>query len=154
MAISDLPIVGRIWQDHGSKLLRYFGVSAFNVIVGNGTLAFCFGVLNWSGIASNITAVLVTTPIAYLLSRYWVWQQKRGEHRMNELLPFWTMAAIGLIVSTIAVGWVDTRTDKTIWIVVANLSAFGVIWVVKYVYFDKVMWKDQPGVEAAESLSR
>lgn len=135
------PSVARLVDDHGVKWLRYCGVSAINVIVGVATLAFCHGVLGWAAVPSNITAWMVGTGPAYLLSRQWVWQQS-GDHSIHrEVLPFWIIGLVWLGFSTLVVGIVGEYTHKTFWILVANLSAYGVVWVAKYVILDRVMWR-------------
>ncbi len=135
------PFLTRLVDDHGAKALRYCGVSVINVVVGVSTLAFCHGLLGWDEVPANVTAWAVSTGPAYLLSRRWVWQQS-GEHSLHrEVLPFWIMALIGLTFSTIAVAIVGRYTDATLHILVANLTAYGVVWVAKYLVLDKIMWR-------------
>ena len=123
------------------KALRYCGVSVVNVLTGASTLAFCHAVLGWSAVASNITAWAVSAVPAYLLSRAWVWQQS-GSHRLTgEVLPFWILALVGLICSTFVVDQVEQHTERTIFILAGNISAYGVVWIAKYVFLDKVMWR-------------
>jgi len=145
----------RILEEHGAKLLRYCGVSAVNVITGMSTLAFCHAVLGWSPIASSISAWAVSTIPAYLLSRHWVWQQS-GSHSVSaEIMPFWILALAGLAFSTLVVGIVGTITDSTPMILLANLGAYGVVWVVKYLVIDNLMWShdgDDQVVEAVEAI--
>jgi putative flippase GtrA len=136
------PFAARLIDDHGTKALRYCGVSAINVIIGVGTLAFCHAVLGWDEVPANVIAWVVSTGPAYLLSRRWVWQQS-GYHSIHrEVLPFWIIALVGLGFSTLVVGIAGEYTHKTFWILVANLSAYGVVWVAKYVILDRVMWRD------------
>jgi putative flippase GtrA len=144
------PLLARLMADHGAKALRYCGVSVVNVLTGASTLAFCHGVLHWSGVASNLMAWSVSTVPAYLLSRAWVWQQS-GSHRLSgEVVPFWVMAFVGLLLSTFVVNLVDQRTDRTTLVLVALLGTYGVVWVVKYVILDKVMWRRPTVVDPVE----
>ena len=130
----------RLRAEHGLKALRYCGTSAVNVTVGVSVLAICHGLLGWSAVASNLAAWLVSTVPAYLLSRSWVWQ-RRGPHRLGgELLTFWILALVGLGLSSLAVGLVALYTAWTPLIVVANVSAYGMVWIAKYVFLDRVMW--------------
>ena len=34
---------------------------------------------------------------AYLLSRYWVWQKRGKNHFWREVVPFWSLAFVGLL---------------------------------------------------------
>jgi len=144
----------RVLEEHGAKLLRYCGVSAVNVLTGMSTLAFCHAVLGWSPVESSISAWAVSTIPAYLLSRHWVWQQS-GSHSVSaEIMPFWILALAGLAFSTLVVGLVGTVTDSTPMILLGNLGAYGVVWVVKYLVIDNLMWShdDAQVVEAVEAI--
>jgi len=145
----------RVIEEHGARLLRYCGVSAVNVLTGMSTLAFCHAVLGWSPVASSVSAWAVSTIPAYLLSRHWVWQQS-GSHSMSaEIMPFWILALAGLAFSTLVVGLVGTVTDSTLVILLGNLGAYGVVWVVKYLVIDNLMWSHEDSdhrVEAAEAI--
>ena len=150
MPVTDLPLVSRLIDEHGVKALRYCGVSVVNVATGVSTLAFCHAVLGWSAVASNLTAWAVSAVPAYLLSRAWVWQQS-GSHRLTgEVIPFWILALVGLLCSTFVVNQVEQHTERTIFIIAGNISAYGIVWIAKYVVLDKVMWRHQPATDPAE----
>ncbi len=150
VSVADSSLVTRLVSEHGTKALRYCGVSVVNVLSGASTLAFCHGVLHWSAVVSNITAWSVSTIPAYLLSRAWVWQQS-GSHRLSgEVLPFWVLALIGLVFSTVVVNIVGQHTDRTLLILAGNISAYGIVWIAKYVFLDKVMWRHGSGVDQVE----
>jgi putative flippase GtrA len=137
----------RLWSRYGLKAVRYMGVSVVNVMVGQTLLVLFYGVLDWPGTAANIAAVVLSTVPAYLMMRHWVWNQ-RGAHRLGgEILPFWIMAAVGLVMSTIAVTWADSRWDSTIAIQLANISAFGLVWVSRFFILDHLMWADKGAVD-------
>lgn len=145
-------VILRVIEQHGAKLLRYCGVSAVNVLTGLSTLAFAHAVLGWSAVASSVSAWAVSTVPAYLLSRHWVWQQ-RGSHSMSaEIMPFWFLALAGLAFSTLVVALVALFTDKTTIIMLGNLGAYGVVWVVKYVVIDNLMWSHDDPDSMAETV--
>lgn len=134
------PGLARLRRDHGAKALRYCGVSAVNVTVGMTTLAVCYGVLGMRAVGANLAAWMVSTLPAYLLSRAWVWQQG-GAHRVRgEVVPFWVMAGAGLLLSSLAVELVDRFTDRTVLVLAGNFTAYGMVWVAKYLFLDRVMW--------------
>ena len=132
-------------EAHGLKALRYCGVSAVNVIVGVSVLATCHALLGFGALEANVAAWLVGTTPAYLLSRAWVWQRS-GRHRLGgEVMTFWIMALTGLGLSSLAVAVVEHYTNTTLLVVVANLSAYGTVWVAKYLFLDLVMWPQPAG---------
>ena len=70
-----------------------------------------------------------------------MWQQT-GDHSIHrEVIPFWIIALVGLVLSTTAVGIAGEYTDRTIYIVAVNFAAYGTVWVAKYVILDRVMWR-------------
>ena len=131
--------------EHGLKALRYCAVSVVNVTVGLSVLSVCHAVLGWPAVGANLAAWMVGTAPAYLLSRAWVWQ-RRGPHRLGgEVLAFWVMALVGLALSSLAVGIVERYTPRTVLVMAGNLGAYGVVWVAKYLFLDKVMWRGVRG---------
>jgi putative flippase GtrA len=135
---------------HGAKLAKFGAVSAFNVVFSQSLLFAAQTVAGWSAVASNILAVGVSTIPAYLLSRYWVWQKRGRNHLMGEVLPFWSLAFLGFILSTGAVWYVEDQwAPHPLVINLTNLVAFGVVWVSKFVILDRVLFRreepsDQP----------
>ena len=135
-----LSAARRLRDQHGAKALRYCGVSAVNVAVGLSVLTVCHSLLGWPGVTANLSAWAVATVPAYLLSRAWVWQQG-GSHRLGgEVLPFWTMALVGLAMSSLAVALVERFTQRTLFVVCGTMSAYGVVWIAKYLFLDQVIW--------------
>ncbi|MYA14186.1 MAG: GtrA family protein [Acidimicrobiaceae bacterium] len=140
VSASPMSTLQRLRAEHGLKALRYCGVSVVNVSVGVSVLAICHGLLGWPAVGANLAAWMVSTVPAYLLSRAWVWQRS-GPHRLaGEVLTFWVMALIGLLLSSAAVWVVEEFTSETVFVVAGNLAAYGTVWVAKYVFLDRVMW--------------
>jgi putative flippase GtrA len=127
---------------HGARLLRFGAVSAFNVLVGQALLYGAQVLLGWSPLAANTFAVVIGTIPAYYLSRYWVWEKRGKNHVMREILPFWTLTALGFVASTTAIWYVDTHWDPEPWVVnLISLSAYGVVWVAKFLVLDRLLFK-------------
>jgi putative flippase GtrA len=149
-------VILRLWQSYGLKFFRYCGVSVFNVIFGQSLLLFFYKGVDWSAWLANVAAVCISAGPAYWFSRHWVWEQ-RGTHSVrDEIAPFWGMALLGLLISTVAVTWADDRwPDSGLAVQLASIVSFGAVWVFKFVILEKVMWKQPaevpPPVEAAEA---
>lgn len=140
--------LARLVADHGSKVLRYCGVSVVNVVVGQSILAFCLAVLDLSAIVSQFWSAMLSAIPAYILSKRWVWKQASSDSFRSEVLPFWVMAAIGLGFALIVVGLADRATDSTPVLMLSSLGAYGIVWVAKYLVLDQLMWKvTHPDVE-------
>jgi putative flippase GtrA len=132
----------RIWQEYGLKLFRYCGVSVFNLVFGQTLLFVFFVVLDWQATLANLAAVAISAGPAYLLSRRWVWSQTGAHSVRNEIAPFWGLALLGLLLSTIAVTIAEDRWDSGVAVALASIASFGVVWVFKFVILEKIMWKD------------
>jgi putative flippase GtrA len=144
-------LVARLKRDYGAKVAKFGAVSMFNVVFGQSLLFFAQEGLDWSPVASNVFAVAISAVPAYILARYWVWQKRGKNHFVKEVLPFWSMAFVGLVLSTIAVyfvtkNWPNTDNDghpPAIIINLTNLVAFGFVWVCKFFVLERVLFKDE-----------
>lgn len=134
------------------KLFRYTMVSVVSVLVSQVVLVFAHGGLGWSGRSSNILAVAVGTVPSYELNRRWAWGVSGRSHLLKEVVPFWALSFLGLVFSTLTVGFAEerlidedtARLVSTIIVSGANLGAFGVLWVGKFVIFNKVLFASHP----------
>ena len=138
-------LLDRARSELGRKTFRYTMVSVIAVIVGQTVLIGCSGVIGLSGVLSNLIAVSLGTIPSYLLNRYWTWGKKGKNSFLTEVLPFWGMALLGLAFSTWLVAIADRRWGTTIAVSAANLSAFGVLWVFKFVVLNHVLFKVDHG---------
>ena len=60
----------------------------------------------------------------------------------GEIAPFWILAFAGLALSTLTVGVVDGIFGGTLSVQLANASAFGALWIVKFLVLDRLLWGD------------
>lgn len=125
--------IGAALGANGGILFRYLVTSAVNVVNHQILLQLAVRWWGWSGGAANVFAAMIAVIPAYLLSRYWVWQLTGPSSVRKEILPFWTIAAIGLVSSTVAAELADRRFADPLWISVASLAAYFVVWVVKFI---------------------
>jgi putative flippase GtrA len=125
------------------RILKYAAASAVGVTVGSTTLLvlLAFGVQE---VLANFLSVAISSVPAYLINRYWVWEKKDANSLKREIAPFWAMAFLGLVLSSLFVNWAKDRTDEDLFILAANLSGFGVLWVAKFFVLDKVLFAATP----------
>ena len=134
----------RLRERHGAKLIRFGAVSAFNVVFGQSLLFAAQTSFGWSAVASNVLAVSVSAIPAYFLSRYWVWQKRDKNLFMREVVPFWSLAFLGLALSTAAVSYVEYEWNPHPLVInLTSLAAFGVVWASKFVILDRVLFKHE-----------
>jgi putative flippase GtrA len=129
-------LVGVIFSRIKTKGPRYVMVSTVNVLVGAGLL---FLLQKWMRPTfANITSVAIGAVPAYYMSRAWVWGKRGKSHWKKEVLPFWVFTFAGLIMSTAAISFADNHTKNRLVILFVQLSAFGILWVLRFFLLDKL----------------
>ena len=84
----------------GRKIFRYTMVSVISTIVSLFVLAMVYGVLHvWTEVPSTVFANAVATFPSYWLNRKWAWGKGGRSHLWKEVVPFWTITAIGITLS-------------------------------------------------------
>jgi len=150
--MTGLPLrVVHLWQKRDTpeamQLFRYTAVSGISTAVSFGVLTIVFGVLHLFGeVGSTVFANLVATVPSYYLNRKWVWKKGGRSHLMKEIVPFWVMSGIGIVVSiggaAIArrIGLVHhlSHFQQTVLVLAANVFSFGLFWVLKYMLFNRL----------------
>lgn len=147
--MSSETLVGSARHHLSRRPVRYAMVSAVAVPLTQVLLVFCHVVLDLSPVWSNIVAVSVACIPSYFLNRMWVWGKRGRSHFWKEVLPFWAMALLGLAVSTLLVALAARWTDATIVVMLANLTAFGALWVVKYLVLDSLLFRIPDDVDTS-----
>ena len=148
------PLLGLrgLWRTAtGRKLLRYFVASAVNVVVAETILAFAFGVLRWPARSSAVLAAVVAALPAYWLARRWVWGRSGRSHLVKEVLPFWALALLALVVNTWVAGVAEevgaeaggSRLEQTALVTGSVLIASAGLWVVRFLLLNHVLFADR-----------
>ncbi len=148
MDLTPSGLLARARTPGGKKLVRYTMVSGVSVVVFELLLFITFGLLHWTVTWANVFAVSVSAIPSYYLNRKWAWGKHGRSHFMKEVVPFWAMALLGLLFSTITAdlskNWADeiTKTHllRTLIVMIGTLAAFGVLWVAKFFVLNKVLF--------------
>jgi putative flippase GtrA len=152
MAVTTSALRDRLRTPEGQKLFRYSMVSVISVVVSTSVLLFCSGILSWSALVSNTVATAVATVPSYELNRKWAWGKTGKGHLLREVVPFWSLSFIGWGFSTICVVVVEhyakshhfSHLLRTGAVGITSIAAFGVLWVVKFIIFNKVLFVHRP----------
>jgi putative flippase GtrA len=133
------------------KLIKYAGVSVISTAVSQLVLFLTFGVFRlMPAVAANVVANVVATVPSYVLNRRWVWGKGGKSDPWREVVPFWVLSFIGLAFSSFAV-WIADSVAKhvglhhagtTLLVNAANLASYGVLWVVKFLVYEKIFHLD------------
>jgi len=138
-----------------AKLWRYATVSVISTVLTLGGLYLFFRVLKvGSAVESNVLAASIATVPSYYLNRSWAWGKTGKSHVMREVLPFWVIAGVSLVLSTVAVGIADREARlhlhshflETVAVEGANFGTYAIIWIGKFLLFNNVLFV-KPSVE-------
>ncbi len=97
---------------------------------------------------ANVVATSVGTVPSFELNRRWVWGRTGRRSLAGEVGPFCVMSFAGLTLSTLLVSaaghWATGAGLDAFWrtavIEVANVAAFGTLWVAQFVVLDRVLF--------------
>lgn len=153
-------------SDTGRKQLRYAGVSMVFVPAGQlivQLLKWGFGV--YEVLAVFIGACILTLP-NYLANKYYVWKHTSKDNRVTEVAVFWLAAVLG---TAFAMGFVFVlgrlvpedrgAIAHGIAIFVGQLLGYGIVWVARYLFLDRLIFKathhgEEPPEQVLDELHR
>jgi putative flippase GtrA len=141
-------LLDRLRSPGGQKLFRYSLASAVAVVVSLTCLVFFNGVLGISAWVSSTLATAIATVPNYVMNRNWAWGKTGRSHLWKEVVPFWVLAFIGWALSTVAVHAMEGYANRhhfshalsTLTVALVYLAAFGVLWIGKFIFFNKVLF--------------
>ncbi|HXA31252.1 MAG TPA: GtrA family protein [Acidimicrobiales bacterium] len=131
----------------GLKIVRYTLVSVISALTSLFILTIVYGVFRlWSEVFSAFFANVMAGFPSYFLNRRWVWKKSGRSHLWREILPFWVMAISGIVfalyTSWLAHNFADAHhlhhLARTALVVAANIAAFGILWLVKFVVLNRL----------------
>jgi putative flippase GtrA len=132
----------------GRKLFRYSVASAVAVVVSLSLEVFFNGVIGLSAWVSATLATAIAAVPNYEMNRKWAWGKTGRSHLWREVLPFWGLAFLGWATSTVSVYFMETYAKhhhfhhllQTATVAIVYVGAFGVLWIAKFVIFNKVLF--------------
>ncbi len=124
------------------KKVRYISVSIVTAPIGQILLYLFFVTLSLNALASNVLAVAIATIPNYLLNRFWVWNKNQPHSFRQEIVPYWSMAFVGLALSTCFVLFASSMWNSWVAINSANASGYALLWGVKYFILDRYVFSN------------
>ena len=135
--------------EHFRRIWKYASVSVVSTLVTQVVLLLTYNVWDvgpaW---VCNVIATVVAAIPAYYLNRTWTWGKKGRSNIMAEVVPFWTIALVALLLSTLAVWgaghWADDfrkgSLDRAVIINGANLVTYAVLWTARYFVLNRFLF--------------
>jgi putative flippase GtrA len=149
VAVKDALL--RLWAisrtPQGLKVIRYTTVSVISALTSLVFLVLIFGVLRlWGEVVSTLVANLMAGVPSYYLNRRWVWGKSGRSHVWREVLPFWVMSITGIGFALVTSTWAHnfsvshhlSHLARTALVVGANISAFGILWFLKFLILNRL----------------
>jgi putative flippase GtrA len=101
---------------------------------------------------ANVVATAIGAVPSFELNRRWVWRRTGPRSVRSEVVPFWLLSLAGLALSTLTVSlaasWAGSAgldgTARTLAIELANLTAWGALWVAQFVVLDRFLFHAAP----------
>ncbi len=124
---------------------RYLLVSGVNVVNHQLILQLALYLWSWSGGWANAFAASTAAIPAYFMSRYWVWEVRGRSSMRGEVLPFWLIALVGLVVSSLTAEAADRLFDHPLMISVGSIIGYFVVWVAKFLLLDRLFGRSRAG---------
>ena len=133
-------------------MFRYSMASVVAVVASVTLLVVFDGLLRLGAVVSSTLATGIATVPSYEMNRKWAWGKTGRGHLWKEVMPFWVLAFIGWGFSTYAVKLTESglrnsglaHLERTGIIAVVYVAAFGVLWVAKFIIFNKILFATHP----------
>ena len=137
-----------------ARLLRYGAVSAVSSTLSLGVLGVLVATRTLAPSWANVVATAAGTFPSFELNRRWVWGRTGRRSIVAEIGPFCAMTFAGLALSTVAVACAGAFAAssgfsgglRTGAIELANVAAWGSIWLAQFVVLDRVLFAARPAV--------
>jgi hypothetical protein len=147
MKLSPSGLLEHARSDEGRKQLRYAGVAFIFVPIGQVLVQ----ILNYTTDTPDplcilIVACLLTVP-NYYANKTYVWRDTNKENLRTQILVFWVAAmlgtgfAMGLAAISDHLTRDSTALWKGVWLFVAQLTGYGLVWVARYFFLDLWLFK-------------
>jgi putative flippase GtrA len=140
--------------EHFSRLWKYASVSIVSTGVTQVVLFVTYHVFSvGTAVECNLIATAVASIPAYYLNRTWTWGKSGRSNIWREVVPFWSISFLGMVLSTIAVGVAAHNADRVtsgsleraLIINGANLFTYACIWTGRYFLFNRFLFGTRAG---------
>jgi len=145
----------------GIRMVRYTIGSAVCLVVSEITLLFLLlgGLEGWT--ASLLASAAGIIP-GYPLNRAWTFGRRGRSHTWREVVPYWLTAIGGSIFAALLVGLADpwakhasrSALVATVIALLVYVGAYGALWLLKFLYLDRMLFRPVPAEAAVELGSR
>lgn len=147
MKMTPSGLLAHARSDEGRKQLRYLGVSVFFVPVGQILIQIIGRLLDGNFTAASIISAGILTFPNFFANKYLVWRNTSKDNLRTQVVVFWVAAMLGVTLATLLTFAVERLTQgrselvESVAVIVAQLTGFGIVWVIRYLVLDRWLFK-------------
>jgi putative flippase GtrA len=137
----------------GKKLTRYLLGSVVTTGVSFAWITVMYGLriipgVIWATLSGNLVAVVPS----YYWNRAWAWGKRGKSHFRREIVPYWSMAFLGIAFSQLGALWARhevhshnwSRFDSTAVVSLTNVLCFAIFFLLKLMVFNRIFHVARP----------
>lgn len=128
---------------------RYAVTSAVATLISESTLLVLYGTGMLDATVAAVMANLAGTFPSYAMSRYWIWPEGDRTHVTRQVVVYWLISFVSLVVSSAVTGFAAAHAPAghvahLMVVGVAYVGTYGVLWVGKFVLYQLVVFRSTP----------
>lgn len=130
--------------------MRYAAASLISTVISQIALIIAYGPMKASAAVASIVAFVVGTVPNYLLSKAWAWSHQKVSHRrlVGSYIVVMIVTNVLAIAMTLALdtcvrAHVRSGAPRTGLLSLAYVTSYGLMFVVKYLLFDGLLFKER-----------
>ncbi len=133
-----------------TRVMRYTGGSVIAFTTSEIVLVLCYATGVFGTTGATVAAFFAGAIPNYVLNRQWVWE-RRGRVRVGrEVVLYAIVSVVSLVAAAAATGWAAQAVDGskatgTAAVAAAYLVTYGVLFVAKFVVFERVVFVERAG---------
>lgn len=136
-----------------AKLIRYSATSGIALGVSEAVLLVLYATKTFNATDAALIANLIGTVPSYLLSRYWIWKNSDRRRVGRQVVQYWATSVVSMLITSLSTGAITSLSPSghRTHVLVAGagfLTVSLVLWVAKYLVYQKVIFKEPATVAA------
>jgi putative flippase GtrA len=143
-------------RNHARRLFRYTATSGISLGISEVCLLALYSSRTFGATTSALLATLAGTIPSYLLSRYWIWSEANRKRVGRQVVLYWATSFAAMAVTSVGTGLITHAApgNHRAHVIFAGAAFLGlnvVLWVTKYVVYQKIIFRPhhQPAAETA-----
>lgn len=146
MGVSSSSLIAYVGTEETRKKLRYIGVAAGSVPIGQGLIQLLGWWFDNYTVASLLASTIIAVPL-FFANRRFVWRIRYGENLQGQVLVFWVTAVLGVLLATLLTYFVENMTAgqatflRGTAVFLAQMLGVAIVWVGRYLIFDRWLFK-------------